>query len=461
MKAGQTYSDLGEQAVRWVLAQVRDEPEGAWLPSNIATDDVQGSAGPDDFWDSIYKGVGGLGLLLSEVRLMRAWTPAEAGLVARIVGRLAGPAVRRADATLYSGLAGDVAVLTHLAPDLVPATLERLADLATPHGWLSTEGQWAGQPINDVVMGTAGIVLTGVWQGGDAGLQVARAGVNALLTCAVPTKDGLDWPMSSITRRRTPNFSHGTAGVVAALAVAGTALDDHRATDAARRGAEHLVAIADRSAGGLRVPIMVPREANDGERFTYSWCHGSTGTSYAFAALAAAGVDGVAGVAPGEWRRRCLHAVRASGIPQRLRPGFWDNDGRCCGTAGAGAAFLDAAQAAARSASALAEGTAGSEDLTYAAACRAFAARLGDALIQRAVVDERGARWRFIEHRLEQPVLAPATGWMQGAAGIAAYLLRLGRVLDDGLGAAALDLPDQWWAVPAEVSATRAQRRWM
>ena len=33
--------------------------------------------------------------------------------------------------------------------------------------------------------------------------------------------------------------------------------------------------------------------------------------------------------------------MRTSGLPARLRPGFWDNDGRCCGTAGVGEVFLD------------------------------------------------------------------------------------------------------------------------
>jgi hypothetical protein len=76
---------------------------------------------------------------------------------------------------------------------------------------------------------------------------------------------------------------------------------------------------------------------------------------------------------------------------------------------------------------------------------------MGDALLERAIRDHTGARWRFLEHRQEPPVLPPATSWMQGAAGIAAFLLRLARVLDDGLDAPVVDRPDQWWAVPAGV----------
>ncbi len=76
---------------------------------------------------------------------------------------------------------------------------------------------------------------------------------------------------------------------------------------------------------------------------------------------------------------------------------------------------------------------------------------MADALAGRAIRDGAGARWRFLEHRQEPPLLPPGTGWMQGAAGIAAFLLRLARVMDDGLGAPVVDRPDQWWAVPARL----------
>jgi hypothetical protein len=79
---------------------------------------------------------------------------------------------------------------------------------------------------------------------------------------------------------------------------------------------------------------------------------------------------------------------------------------------------------------------------------------MGDALLERAIRDEAGARWRFVEYRIEQPLLPPGTSWMQGAAGIAAYLFRLARVLDDGLAAPVVDRPEQWWAVPAALRVT-------
>ena len=63
----------------------------------------------------------------------------------------------------------------------------------------------------------------------------------------------------------------------------------------------------------------------------------------------------------------------------------------------------------------------------------------------------RTARWLFVEYRQEPPLLPPGTAWMQGAAGIAAFLFRLARVMDDGREAPVVDRPDEWWAVPARL----------
>ncbi len=83
-------------------------------------------------------------------------------------------------------------------------------------------------------------------------------------------------------------------------------------------------------------------------------------------------------------------------------------------------------------------------DVLLQAACT-----MAGALAARAIRDQAGARWRFTEHRQDPPLLPPGTSWMQGAAGIAAFLLRLARVLENGLSAPVIDRPDQWWAVPA------------
>jgi hypothetical protein len=265
--------------------------------------------------------------------------------------------------------------------------------------------------------------------------ELARRAADVLVAEAEDTEHGPRWLFVPRRFRESepiemPGWSHGQAGIAAALAVAGAVLGRSGLVSAARAGAERLVAIGDTSDGGLVVPRYVPPLDTGEEPVAFGWCHGSAGSSQLFAALDFAGVDEVAGAPPRHWQRAALRSVRRSGVPQRVRPGFWDNDGRCCGTAGVGDVVLDVWQR-----------ERAEEDLEHACV-------LADALVARARGAGEHRWWQFVEHRAEQPVLPPGTGWMQGAAGIAAYLLRLGRLLDEGADAPAVARPDNWWSLP-------------
>jgi lantibiotic modifying enzyme len=326
-----------------------------------------------------------------------------------------------------------------LSPTAAPQALRRLEELRVPDGWVTTleVSGAAGRCFHDVVMGTAGVVMTAVWIGGADGENLTAAGADALVRAAERSEAGLDWGCWSGAESRGPNYSHGTAGIASALAVAGMALDRPELVDAAVLGAQHLLAIGSMDDGGFVVPHTIPPAKRLVEPVTYSWCHGPTGTSQLFAALARAGVEEVNGIGVVEARQRCLRSVLDSGVPRRLRPGFWDNDGRCCGTAGVGDVLLDAAQDA--------------RDPILAGRLLAAARTMGDALLERVIRHDVGAFWRFVEHRQHPPLLPPGTSWMQGAAGIAAFLLRLARVVEDGLDATVVDRPDEWWAVPSRL----------
>nr|BFE60737.1 hypothetical protein GCM10020063_052630 [Dactylosporangium thailandense] len=388
------YRALGEAAWAWVLEQVRFS-DGPWLPVSVPGD----MAGDRD---SLYAGIAGIAPVLAEIRQYRALTAAEEELAAGIVARLSREVPSRTDVSLYDGLAGDVTALRLLAPGSEAAAVARIVSLPLPE-------------YHDIISGTAGVLLTLSWLG--VSLPSAAA---ALAEAGDEAEGGLDWRMKPDYPSSNPNYSHGTAGVAAALALAGR-------TDAARRGAEHLLAIADLSGGGFVLEHTIPRSKREVEPVTFTWCHGPAGTSHVFAALGRAGVPSIGEHTVADLRRRCLHSTLTSGIPQRLRPGFWDNDGRCCGTAGVGDILLDAAQS-------LGDGE-------YLDGART----MGDALVSRAV---DGRYWRFIEYRIEEPLLPPGTTWMQGAAGIAAFLLRLARVSEAGLSAPIVDRPDQFFAVP-------------
>jgi hypothetical protein len=100
-----------------------------------------------------------------------------------------------------------------------------------------------------------------------------------------------------------------------------------------------------------------------------------------------------------------------SGLPARRYPGFWDNVGQCCGSAGVADFLL------------------GLYALTADSALLRFALTILDDILDRAVTDKRGTRWHNVEHTASPPELPAQTGWMQGAAGVGAALLRAHRVL--------------------------------
>ena len=424
----------------WVLDHVR-EVGGPWLPESV-TDGWQ-DEGPAGGRDSLYAGIAGLAPVLAEIAQSRPLTDAERQLAMRIAERLSAMTATRAEASLYDGLAGDATALRMLAPVHVPVVLHRLAELMTPDGWVTTLGGGAPeQCLTDVVMGTAGVVMAATWVGGEDAESIALTGCEALLRAGDRTAAGLDWGSWPGAPSRAPNYSHGTAGVASALAVAGATYGRPDLVDAAVLGAQQLLTVGTLDGGRFVVPHTIPASQRDVEPITYSWCHGPTGTSHLFAALAHAGVTEVSGLGVNDLRQRCFRSVLDSGVPQRLRPGFWDNDGRCCGTAGVGDALLDGAQDA--------------PEAAEAGGLLAAARVMGDALVERSIRAEGRAFWRFVEHRQDPPLLPPGTSWMQGAAGIAAFLLRLARVTDEGLDAPVVDRPDEWWAVPAGLRCSSA-----
>jgi hypothetical protein len=289
-----------------------------------------------------------------------------------------------------------------------------------------------------VTLGTASVVLGALWADRHdvpGATELAERAVDVLLAEQEPRDTGVYWPFVPLRYLlqddvQMPNWSHGQAGIAGTMAAAGLALGRPDLVEVARLGAEHLVSGGDTSDGGLRLDHRIPGQ--DGlDTYTYTWCHGPAGTSLLFAALDRAGVPAVAGRTPYDWERACLHSLQVSGIPERLHPGFWDNDGRCCGTAGVGDVVLSMWQRR------------GNDDEL------AFAVALADAIVERAIDDGDHTYWRFVEYRNEDPLLPPGVGWMQGTAGIAAYLFRLARVLDQGRGAAAVPRMDTWWSLPS------------
>ncbi len=397
MTAG--HLQTAEAGWRWVLDQVRHDEGGVWIP--LSTD----SSEPAWDRDGIHSGIGGLALVLDRVRRVRPWTAEEQALADAVGARLESRAAEEGDATWFDGLAGFVDVLLLLGRP-VDGCVDRLLAMG-PADW---------EHRNDVTLGTAGVLRAGVAAadaGAARGAELAAYAAELLLAEAEETPVGLNWlfvprrlvPPDKLKGGRPvemPNWSHGLAGVVGALAEAGAALGREDLVEAARLGAEHLVTLASAAsleAGGFAVPREVPHWKPGQDEFAWNWCHGPAGLLGTFEALGRAGVTAVAGEALDAWLGRCLHSLETSGIPERRYPGFWDNDGRCCGTAGVGSALLPHDPERARA--------------------------LADVVVERARTEGDRACWRFLEHRNEEPLLPPGVGWMQGAAGIAGFLFEV------------------------------------
>jgi lantibiotic modifying enzyme len=219
---------------------------------------------------------------------------------------------------------------------------------------------------------------------------------------AIPDTGGRKWPMDRATAQRLPNFSHGTAGVAYFLATLYQATQERAFLDVALAGAAYLQAVANTEGDVCLIFHHEPDE--EGRRLYYlGWCHGPAGTARLWYRLwQATGDRGWLA-----WTDKSARAILASGIPDQQTPGFWNNVGQCCGSAGVAELFL-----------------ARHRD-TGEAAALAFARRVSDQMLARATRDGAGARWIHAEHRVRPAEVAAQTGWMQGAAGIGAWFLHL------------------------------------
>jgi lantibiotic modifying enzyme len=262
--------------------------------------------------------------------------------------------------------------------------------------------QWSA--TTDIIAGGAGTGLfllyaADVLRDDRARALAVRAG-DRLLELGIPEKDGLKWQMNPAFARLMPNFSHGTAGIAYFLATLHKATREPRFLEGAVAGARYLQAIA-KTEGNI---CLVPHNQPDGLDLYYlSWCHGPAGTARLFYQLAQATGD----KAWMTWVHRSANALLASGIPEQRTPGFWNNVSQCCGSAGVAQFMLDL------------------HGVTRDPKHLAFAEKMTADLVSRATRDDNGARWVQAEHRVRPELLVAQTGYMQGAAGIGMWLLRL------------------------------------
>ena len=165
-------------------------------------------------------------------------------------------------------------------------------------------------------------------------------------------------------------------------------------------GARYLQAIA-KTEGDI---CLVQHNQPDGLDLYYlGWCHGPAGTARLFYQLAQVTGDKTWMA----WVQKSANALLTSGIPEQRTPGFWNNVSQCCGSAGVAQFMLDL------------------YGVTHEPKYLAFAEKMTGDLLARATRDDKGTRWVQAEHRVRPELLVAQTGYMQGAAGIGAWLLRM------------------------------------
>jgi lantibiotic modifying enzyme len=253
----------------------------------------------------------------------------------------------------------------------------------------------------DIISGDAGTVIALLPEDPAVIAEGANRLVARLVAAAEHGPLGLQWVMQPGDAYWMPGFSHGTAGVAYALLLTGRALERPELVELAAEAGRSLIRLATTPDGWV-LPNRFPSKSLP-PPVSFGWCHGPAGTVRLFAAL-----DEI--VPQPAWQQAiaaCLQALRDSGLPARRYPGFWDNVGRCCGTAGVGEALLDLHR------------TTGDPALLE------WSAALADDVISYAITDGEGTRWSNVEHTAEPPDLPPEPGLMQGAAGIAGWLARL------------------------------------
>ncbi len=377
-----------------------------------AADWLVDHAGPDLEDPSLYHGRAGVVLALHEAHA-HFGDDRYGDAVARGVEVQGTQVDGLENCSLYFGLAG------------VAMTWQALGQEEAAHrAWDRVRSGFDGRRWNEMfelLMGNAGIGLAALHAGE---LDLAVTAVTPYLTTADHTSNGVNWAVRP-SPARSHHLAHGTLGIVHALAAVGDAAGRPDMVEMALAGAADVVGRNEAGPEGFLVPHSDPPHRPELiERYSLGWCNGPAGDAQVFRLLARITGDEA-------WvslQDRCWRTVRESGLPRRIRPGFWDNHGRCCGTAGVLALACDRVVER-------------GDDLD-------FADVLVDDLAARALVDETGVRWSNHEHRATPSDLAPRPGWAMGNAGIVRELLRYARISAGGDTRYAVPWPDHPVSTP-------------
>jgi hypothetical protein len=392
------YLKAAQEAARWIGASALETEEGKTWPA------VPGD--PKTINNTLYSGNPGVVLFYLEAYnttgeksfLNEAEAGADYLLATLSQENLTG---------LYSGLSGVGYALAETYRfskkdkylEGMQRCLEFLEDRAVDKG---RGVQWSD--TTDIISGNAGTGLFLLYAAGvldePAWIALAERAGQRLCELGQETEGGLKWAMHPEYPRLMPNFSHGTAGIAYFLGRLYQETRKQEFLDSALAGARYLLEVAEVEDNGC---LIFHHEPGGEDLFYLGWCHGPVGTARLFYLL-----HQITGEKEWlTWMERGARSLLQSGIPEKETPGFWNNVGVCCGSAGVADFILS-----------LHEIDPHPEYLD-------FVMRLTSDLLARGTRDENGLRWIQAEHRSRPDFLQAQTGLMQGAAGIGLWFLRL------------------------------------
>ncbi|MCK4644777.1 MAG: hypothetical protein KAU46_00845 [Candidatus Aminicenantes bacterium] len=262
--------------------------------------------------------------------------------------------------------------------------------------------QWG--ETTDIISGNAGtglflLYLAEEWKD-ESVLAMAKQVGDRLVEVGIPAEEGTKWAMNPQNPRLMPNFSHGTAGIAYFLASLYQKTNEQKHLDGALAGAQYLKSVAKTEDD---VCLIFHHEPEGEELFYLGWCHGPVGTARLFYRLYQITEE----QEWMHWIEKGAHGILKSGIPDQEVPGFWNNVGVCCGSAGVAEFFLSLYQV--------------TEKQEYLE----FARELTTQILNKASHDASGMWWVHAEHRSRPDFLQSQTNLMQGAAGVGIWLLHL------------------------------------
>lgn len=366
-------------------------------------------------------------------------------------GRFLDEAVRAADdiaayvesqdaitVAFYSGLPGYLFVLNEVAK---ASGLERFRDgaaaivgqmaaqstaLGDGIGWIEPmpfsdiTGLTGDREVLDLSIGAAGAGLGFLYAHrqhlDDRALHWATRTADRLIEMATDTPDGPNWLMMADMpfEFTAPNFAHGAAGVGYFLADLHRATGEQRYLDPAIAAAGFVTAHTTESGDGI---LVCHTEEQPGLHYL-GVCHGPPGSGrLMFLLHEITGDDSWL-----DWLDANLRGLVATGAPEQRSRGLWQNSGQCCGDAGIGDYAISLWHATGRH-----------EYLD-------LANRIAAVVLDASDVTNGQRSWAQAEHRNRPDFVETQTGYMQGAAGIASFLLHLATV--DGDTPAKIALPD-------------------